>query len=418
MNAFAHASTAPAGPELDGRRILAAVIDLALVILGGVVLTTIVSTLAGGDGGFASTQVRAVMVAWALYYFFALESGDGQTIGKKVMKLRVVSADGSALGMREVAIRTVLRVVDVFAGLIVMIATRERRQRLGDLAAGTMVADASAVPADTAVAAATAPTEPLVGADEPLPFDEAPAAADEPAPFAPPEAAGAPEIATPDVGTPLPGAAPSESNEPPALEDFDPYSLTQPSEPTDEPALSELSPIEPASPAPSPTDEPVAEDSGDEAREYSLGEGQEDEPALGDALPSEPSLGEPAFPAAAPAEEPAPDQPSAEEEPAPDQPSAEEPAADEPPAEQPAGPTPEESLAQLMGGQASKEAPADEADEPDEPAEDADAVEDQDEDVRVRPVETMSAIDMVMGGDDENRPESPEGDEGREQQDQ
>ena len=35
----------------------------------------------------------------------------------------------------------------------------------------------------------------------------------------------------------------------------------------------------------------------------------------------------------------------------------------------------------------------------------------------VRSVETMSAIDMVMG-EDEDRGESPEGDEGREHQDQ
>src|SRR3954451_13591983 len=103
MNALAHASTAPAGPELDGRRILAAVIDLALVILGGVVLVTVFSTVTGAEGGFSNTGVKAVLVAWALYYFFALESGDGQTIGKKVMKLRVISADGGALTMREVA---------------------------------------------------------------------------------------------------------------------------------------------------------------------------------------------------------------------------------------------------------------------------------------------------------------------------
>ena len=235
MNAIANVPTAPAGPELDGRRILAAVIDLALVILGGVVLTTIVSTVAGGDGGFGSMQVRVIMVAWALYYFFALESGDGQTIGKKVMKLRVVTADGSALTMREVAIRTVLRVVDVFAGLVVMIVTKERRQRLGDLAAGTMVADASAPPAEQASAAAAAPE-----AAEPL----APENADDTLAeiFAPPQPAD-----TPDVGTPLAGATPTESPAPSGLEDFDPYSLTQEPEP-------EATPKPEAAVIPPPTD--------------------------------------------------------------------------------------------------------------------------------------------------------------------
>ena len=50
--------------------------------------------------------------------------------------------------MREVAVRTVCTVdglVDVFVGLVVMLATGDRRQRLGDIAAGTVVAaDAAA----------------------------------------------------------------------------------------------------------------------------------------------------------------------------------------------------------------------------------------------------------------------------------
>ena len=91
-----------------------------------------------------------MILGWALYYHFAMESGDGQTVGKKLMKLRVVLADGRPAGMREIAVRTVLRVVDgigfYIVGLIVMLATGQRRQRLGDLAAGTMVVDASAMP--------------------------------------------------------------------------------------------------------------------------------------------------------------------------------------------------------------------------------------------------------------------------------
>ena len=58
------------------------------------------------------------------------------------MKLRVVRADGRPAGMREIAVRTVLRVVDgiglYIVGLIVMLATGQRRQRLGDMAAGTI----------------------------------------------------------------------------------------------------------------------------------------------------------------------------------------------------------------------------------------------------------------------------------------
>ena len=76
-------------------------------------------------------------LGWALYYYFACESGSGQTVGKRVMNIRVVGVDGAPAGMREIALRTVLRVIDrlflYLVGLIVMLATKERRGRLGDL---------------------------------------------------------------------------------------------------------------------------------------------------------------------------------------------------------------------------------------------------------------------------------------------
>ena len=88
-----------------------------------------------------------ILLGWALYYYFACESGGGQTIGKRLMRLRVVRADGGHAGMGEIFVRTILRVIDGIAlylvGLVVMLVTGERRQRLGDLAAGTVVVDAN-----------------------------------------------------------------------------------------------------------------------------------------------------------------------------------------------------------------------------------------------------------------------------------
>jgi uncharacterized RDD family membrane protein YckC len=147
MNATAQASVASiSGPKLDNRRVLAALVDLAIVVAGTLVI--LVAADAIGDRSELQGALGAVVVGWALYYHFALESGDGQTVGKKLMKLRVVRADGRPAEMRDIAVRTVLRVVDgiggYIVGLIVMLATGQRRQRLGDLAAGTIVVDASA----------------------------------------------------------------------------------------------------------------------------------------------------------------------------------------------------------------------------------------------------------------------------------
>ena len=67
----------------------------------------------------------------------------GQTIGKRVLRLRVVDAQGLRLQFSQVAIRNLLRVVDLLPGLYVVggIATlfTRKAQRLGDLAANTVV---------------------------------------------------------------------------------------------------------------------------------------------------------------------------------------------------------------------------------------------------------------------------------------
>jgi uncharacterized RDD family membrane protein YckC len=173
MNAFAQTSArALSGSKLDNRRVLAALIDLAIVGAGGAAILVAAGVL-GGDGGSLGAPLAGVVVGWALYYYFACESGGGQTVGKKVTHLRVVQMDGSPAGMREIAIRTVLRVIDTaLVGLIAMMATGERRARLGDLAAGTTIVSTdvapSAAPAEVAPVAIEAP----VAYDEPEPAGE------------------------------------------------------------------------------------------------------------------------------------------------------------------------------------------------------------------------------------------------------
>jgi uncharacterized RDD family membrane protein YckC len=169
MNATAQAPAAAfTGPKLDNRRVLAALVDLAIVVAGSVVILFAADALSG-DNNEIRGALGAVILGWALYYHFAMESGDGQTVGKKLMKLRVVLADGRPAGMREIAVRTVLRVIDgiglYIVGLIVMLVTGQRRQRLGDLAGGTMVVDASATNY-APPAPAFAPVEETVVEDE------------------------------------------------------------------------------------------------------------------------------------------------------------------------------------------------------------------------------------------------------------
>ena len=127
----------PTGPQFDNRRVLAGLIDLMVPVGLGVA--------AAAAGLSLTLGILVVVLGWGLYYCFALESSGGQTLGKRAMKLRVVSADGSPATDGQIAKRTIVRIVEWnIIGLIVMVVSGDRRQRLGDMLAGTVVTDAAA----------------------------------------------------------------------------------------------------------------------------------------------------------------------------------------------------------------------------------------------------------------------------------
>src|SRR6476620_3361946 len=139
---------------------------LADTLLQGVALGLLIVALVVADtGGFAFEAIVARAVFALLFvYPTAFELGAaGQTPGKRWNSLRVVHDDGSPLTFRSSALRNVLRLVDLLPGLylvgaIAIFATRAN-QRLGDLAAGTLVVRE---PRTLAVAATEAsPSEPV-----------------------------------------------------------------------------------------------------------------------------------------------------------------------------------------------------------------------------------------------------------------
>jgi uncharacterized RDD family membrane protein YckC len=80
-----------------------------------------------------------------LGYFFLTEALWSRTPGKYLQGLMVVDPSGSRCGWRRALIRTLLRVVEANPLLLgglpagIAILASERNQRLGDLAAGTLV---------------------------------------------------------------------------------------------------------------------------------------------------------------------------------------------------------------------------------------------------------------------------------------
>jgi len=77
-------------------------------------------------------------------YFTLFEAfWDGRTPGKRIAKIRVIQRSGRGIDLLESMTRNLLRVVDQFPGIyavgVVSIFLTRDHQRLGDLAAGTLV---------------------------------------------------------------------------------------------------------------------------------------------------------------------------------------------------------------------------------------------------------------------------------------
>jgi uncharacterized RDD family membrane protein YckC len=92
-----------------------------------------------------SIDAAAPLVGLQFVYFFLQESRTGSTPGKRRYGLTVVTLDGERPGTGALAVRNALRLVDSFpvfyaSGLLSLMRTgRKRRQRIGDVVAGTTV---------------------------------------------------------------------------------------------------------------------------------------------------------------------------------------------------------------------------------------------------------------------------------------
>jgi uncharacterized RDD family membrane protein YckC len=137
--------------EANGRRVVAALVDLVLLCGLLAILGFTVGQFSVQPWYFSvslSGWWGLLYVALGLVYYFAFEATTGQTLGKRLLGMRVFTAQGGRPTARAIAGRTLLRLVDSFpvmypVGMITMLVTGGHR--LGDLAAKTVVA--RAVPA-------------------------------------------------------------------------------------------------------------------------------------------------------------------------------------------------------------------------------------------------------------------------------
>jgi len=95
---------------------------------------------------FIAGQSMGLQLAFSfigILYFIVMEALKGQTVGKMALGIKVVKKDGSAISWQESIIRNLLRIVDALPFLYIIgiacIAFTANKQRVGDMAASTLV---------------------------------------------------------------------------------------------------------------------------------------------------------------------------------------------------------------------------------------------------------------------------------------
>jgi uncharacterized RDD family membrane protein YckC len=125
------------------RRFFAYVVDQVLIIFVLFVVTMVALWVTQGSlSGFGAVLVAYFLLNWG-YAAFCEGVFNGQTLGKRVVGVRVITEKGVPLTGAQAVLRNLIGAVDglsffFMVGLSSMILSR-RFQRLGDLAAGTMV---------------------------------------------------------------------------------------------------------------------------------------------------------------------------------------------------------------------------------------------------------------------------------------
>ncbi|KOS07932.1 transporter [Flavobacterium akiainvivens] len=131
-----------------GERILAALIDLVIkacyitFVYYIIIEETGLSDYLRDINQWSAMAISSLLFLPVMFYSIVLESlMDGQTVGKKLMKMRVIKLDGYQAGFGDYLIRWLFRPLEivyfmVVVGIIALVATK-KTQRLGDMAAGT-----------------------------------------------------------------------------------------------------------------------------------------------------------------------------------------------------------------------------------------------------------------------------------------
>lgn len=127
-----------------GDRVLATLIDLAICFAYFIIFMVLINMFSDMGNNTLSTVIIVLFFLPLMFYNLICEIWmNGQTFGKKAMHIRVMNMNGGHPTYSQYFIRWLMRLIDIFIGsglvAFVSVAATDKSQRLGDLAAGTIV---------------------------------------------------------------------------------------------------------------------------------------------------------------------------------------------------------------------------------------------------------------------------------------
>jgi uncharacterized RDD family membrane protein YckC len=136
-------------------RCLALAVDFAVVVALTLLISQVISIFQSSvseipligpilsDFGAGAT----ILLQFLVFTFYGMITEwlwSGQTVGKRLFRLRVIDERGLALGAKQIVIRNLFRLLDILPSTFYLIGSvsclfTKRCQRIGDIAAGTLV---------------------------------------------------------------------------------------------------------------------------------------------------------------------------------------------------------------------------------------------------------------------------------------
>jgi len=120
------------------QRMIASILDFIILIM-----FTILINFLGLTSGSSVFYWLLIFPVWSFYHLAFEIFNNGQSLGKKILKIRVVSLEGRTAKVNDYLIRWVFRLIEVLPSLgtvaMIFISSSHKNQRIGDILANTSV---------------------------------------------------------------------------------------------------------------------------------------------------------------------------------------------------------------------------------------------------------------------------------------